>query len=443
MITLSLSDIIKTIHASATPDWPEHLQFTEVSTDSRTIKKGAFFIALVGPNFDGHEFIQTAYERGAAGAIVSRQVDTLLPLLQVTDTRIALGQLAKLWRQQFSIPVIAITGSCGKTTTKAMVASILSRCGETLVTQGTLNNDFGVPLTLLRLTDKHEFAVIEIGTNHFGEIAYATNIAQPTIACILNAGAGHLEFLQDVAGVAREKADIYIGADIAIINADDEFADYWKQRVKDIPLCITFSTQGPADVWSDNIAYPNFTLHMGEQSVSIQLPILGQHNISNALAAAAMLKTLNIPIETIKAGLEAFSAESKRLVQEKGFNDAVLIDDTYNANPTSFRAAVEILSSFPMPEKILIMGDMRELGERAEDYHTALGKQAKESGIHQLYAVGPLSRSAVEAFGEGGYHFPDQTTLIKQVRSLLHSDMVVLVKGSRGMQMENIVAALK
>jgi len=412
---------------------------SNISTDTRTLKKGELYIALKGENFDGHDFLKQAYEQGAIGAIVSRMVDTPLPLLQVEDTRIALGQLAKMWRNQFDIPVIALTGSCGKTTTKAMLASILSRCGETLVTEGTLNNDIGVPLTLLQLTDKHQFAVIEMGTNHFGEIAYITNIAQPTIACVLNAGPGHLEFFGDVAGVAREKADIYAGAKIGIINLDDEFSDSWQQKIK---KHITFSTKKKADVWASDIQYPNFTLHIGEKSVSIQLPILGQHNVSNALAAAAMVQPLNIAIDAIKTGLEAFSPVSKRLVQMQGLNHSVLIDDSYNANPSSFGAAVNLLAAFPAQEKILIMGDMGELGSNAPQYHADIGAQAKQKGIQKLYAVGRLSQKAAEAFGEGAHYFIDQATLIKAVTTQLHSGVVVLVKGSKSSKMGNIVGAL-
>jgi UDP-N-acetylmuramoyl-tripeptide--D-alanyl-D-alanine ligase len=341
--------------------------------------------------------------------------------------------------------VIALTGTAGKTTTKAMLASILSQCGEALVTEGTLNNDIGVPLTLLKLNDTHDFAVIEIGTNHFGEIAYATDIAQPTIAAVLNIGPGHLEFFGDVAGVAREKGDIYEGAAVSIINADDKFSDYWKQHVQQP---ITFSMQKSADVWAENIsknnqAYPNFILHIDNQITEIQLPILGLHNVANALAAAAMLQPLNIPIEKIKAGLEAFSPVSKRLVQMTGLNGVTLIDDTYNANPTSFRSAINILSSFPAQEKILIVGDMGELGEGSEDYHAEVGKQARESGIDKLYAVGRLSRLAAEAFGSEGYHFPDQATLIDAVRTVLYSGIAVLVKGSKSSKMGNIIAALQ
>jgi UDP-N-acetylmuramoyl-tripeptide--D-alanyl-D-alanine ligase len=419
-----------------------NLSFSEVSTDTRTLQKGALFIALVGPNFDGHNFLQAAYERGAAAAIVSRHIDNIpLPLFQVADTRLALGQLAKLWRQQFSIPVIALTGSCGKTTTKAMLASILSLSGETLVTEGTLNNDIGVPLTLLRLNEKHKFAVIEIGTNHFGEIAYSTDIAQPTIAAILNAGPGHLEFFKDVAGVAREKAEIYTSAETAVINTDDEFADYWKKRVNN--QIITTSTKKYSDVWASDIAYPSFTLNMGTQSAHITLPILGEHNISNALAAAAMVKTLHIPIETIKAGLEAFLPVEKRLIQYKTWNGAELIDDTYNANPSSFLAALNILRTFPAEEKMVIMGDMGELGSQSEYYHREIGEKAKEYGIQHFYAVGRLSQLAAEAFGVNGYHFPDQSALIDAVRQRVYPGMVVLVKGSKSARMGNVVAGLK
>ncbi|MFU8797713.1 MAG: UDP-N-acetylmuramoyl-tripeptide--D-alanyl-D-alanine ligase, partial [Gammaproteobacteria bacterium] len=273
-------------------DWMPQFTGVQVSVDTRTLKKGDLFIALTGKNFDGHHFIQQAYEKGAAGALVNQgavySASTPLPLLTVADTHRALGQIAKIWRDNFNIPIIALTGSCGKTTTKAMVASILSHAGETLVTEGTLNNDIGVPLTLLKLTDKHQFAVIEIGTNHFGEIAYATQITQPTIAAVLNAGPSHLEFLENVASVAKEKSDIYQGADWGIINLDDQFASEWQKKVEyNQSHTLTFSMHNSsADVWATVIASqvgvqsnglnPPFILHIGPHSVPIQLSILGR-----------------------------------------------------------------------------------------------------------------------------------------------------------------------
>ncbi len=427
----------------------EHLLAGGVSTDTRTLKPGNVFIALVGPNFDGHNFLEEAYKKGAVAAVVDRAIETPLPLIQVEDTRLALGEMAKRWRQCFSIPIIALTGSCGKTTTKAMLASILSLCGETLVTPGTLNNDIGVPLTLLQLNEQHEFAVIEMGTNHLGEIGYLTHLTHPTIAMVLNAGPGHLEFLGTVEGVAREKGAIYEGlspSGVAIINADDHYATSWDEIARSYRR-ITFAMNQPADVWATDITFntdgqASFILHIECEQIPIQLSIAGQHNVMNALAAAAAVQTLDIPLATIKAGLEAAKPVSKRLVQSIGLGGARIIDDTYNANPASFEAAIGILTQLPGKEKILIMGDMRELGPQAADYHRALGAKARSQGIHHLYAVGPLSHIAVQAFGQGAQHFSDQSALIEAVRPLLHADLTVLVKGSRGMQMEHVVAAL-
>lgn len=431
-----------------------------VSTDTRTLMPGQLFVALVGPNFDGHNFIKEAEQKGAAGIVVSRPVETSLPSFLVADTRIALGELAKQWRQQFSIPIVALTGTAGKTTTKTLLGAILSQCGELLITPGTLNNDIGVPLTLLQLNSEHQYAVIEMGTNHVGEIEYLAQMVEPTVAMVLNAGPGHLEFLGTIEGVAHEKGSIYDGltdSGVAIINADDDYAGYWSERAYEhrrvmfgrngSPHPSDTETDHPVDVWASDVTLnkegcAHFVLHVETQQIHVQLQVPGEHNVMNALAAASAAWVLGISLTAIKTGLEAALPVTKRLVARTGIRGVRIMDDTYNANPSSFKAAIDILTQLPGKEKILIMGDMRELGPMSADFHKEIGELAKQKGIHRLYAVGTFSTHAVQAFGEGAAHFPDQISLIEAVKPTLNTQMTILVKGSRGMAMEHVVAGL-
>lgn len=419
-----------------------------VSTDTRKIQPGDLFIALQGPNFDANNFAMDAAKKGAAATIVSRPVDLNIPSVQVADTRIALGQIAAFHRQQFQIPLIGLTGSAGKTTTKAMIASILQQCGNTLATEGTLNNDIGVPLTLLRLRPEHQFAVIEMGANHPGEIDYVANIAKPTVALITNAGPAHLEGFIDLRGVARAKSEIFshLGAEgVAIVNADDAFSEFWHQ-INYHRNVISFGCHEPADVFAKNIifdkeGFATFILVTPLGELPITLQILGQHNVVNALAAAAACLAVNIPLTAIQVGLQEFAPVNKRLVIKQSSSGAMIIDDSYNANPLSVTAAIEILAQQP-GEKILAFGDMRELGPEAQNYHIEIGKEAKRQGINHIYAYGELALHTVKAFGADGYHFSNQEELIAALRAHANAKVTVLVKGSLSMKMSQVVAAL-
>ena len=421
-------------------------EFTGVSTDTRTLPRGNLFVALVGPNYDGHQFVGEAATRGAVGALVARTVESSLPLVQVHDTRLALGQLASHWRHRFSIPVIAVTGSNGKTTVKNMIAAILAESGTGLATQGNLNNDIGVPLTLLRLREGDRHAVIEMGMNHPGEIDYLTRLTHPTIALINNAAAAHLAGLGSVEAVARAKGEIYAGLaedGIAVVNADDAFADLWCHLAAPRRL-VRFGLDQPADVTADFMLGSDgstIELRTPQGGITMRLPLLGRHNVMNALAASSAALAAGASLADIQAGLEKLKAVSGRLEVKRGVNGARVLDDTYNANPGSLAAGVEVLKS-ASGERVLVLGDMGELGDAARHIHQRVGELAKRLGIERLYAVGELAHEAANAFGKGGEHFASHEALINRLRQDLRQDMTVLVKGSRLMKMERVVAGI-
>jgi UDP-N-acetylmuramoyl-tripeptide--D-alanyl-D-alanine ligase len=423
-------------------------QFRGVSTDTRTIQGGELFVALQGEHFDGHAFLDAAASNGAVAAIVSKSTVSRLPLLLVDDTREALGLLASAWRQRFNIPFIAVTGSNGKTTVKEMIAAILHRQGEPLVTEGNLNNDIGVPQTLFRLEEKYTHAVIEMGANHASEIAWLAEITRPDVGVVNNAMPAHLEGFGDLEGVARAKGELFealSGQGVAIINADDNFADYWRTISSHCrQICFGFSPQ--ADVAARLLEEQprlgtRFCLltPLGEAEVMLALP--GRHNVMNALAAAAAATALGISPKDISAGLETMHGVGGRLEQVTGLHGATIIDDTYNANPASLRAAMDVLASLA-GTRILVLGDMAELGEQAEDLHAEAGRQAHACGIDHLYTLGDYSRAAAQAFGQGGQHFSSAEELIEGLRNRLDEHTAVLVKGSRAMHMEDVVKAL-
>lgn len=426
----------------------EDVGFTEVGTDSRRLPAGALFVALVGPNFDGHDFIAAARERGACAALVSRPVADPLPQLRVTDTLLALGQLSAAWRERFAGPLIALTGSNGKTTLKEMIATILRPRGPTLATEGNLNNDIGVPLTLLRLGKDHAYAVIEMGANHPCEIAYLTGLAQPDVAIVNNAGPCHLEGFGDVAGVARGKGEIFqgLGPDgVAVVNRDDAYADYWVglnpgRRVVD------FGLDHPAAV-SGRVLDPmtnRFRLNVGGEEIEIQLPLPGRHNVRNALAATAGALAVGATLDDVRRGLESLHGVDGRMQRLRGRHGGAVIHDAYNANPASLAAALHAIG-VESDRKWLVLGDMRELGSASDDLHARSGQEASAAGFERLYGLGEHSRAAVAAFGGSGRHFADVEILIAALTDeLKHGGKppVVLVKGSRGMRMERVVAAL-
>jgi len=417
--------------------------FTGVGTDTRTLREGDLFFALRGPRFDGHLFLSEAAAAGAAGAVVSRRIATPLPTLEVEDTRVALGQLAANWRSRFDFPLIAVTGSNGKTTVKNMIAAIMVECGPGCATEGNLNNDIGVPLTLLRMRPEHRFAVIEMGMNHRGEIAYLTQLARPTVALITNAGAAHLEGLGSIEAVARAKGEIFAGlADdgVAVINADDDYAGLWRDLAAP-HRCISFALDAKADVMAQYaFVADGSTIQLTSQwgEVEMKLPLLGKHNVMNAVAAASASLAAGASLADIRVGLEKLRAAAGRLEIKKGINGARILDDTYNANPASVAAGLQVLRESG-GERVLVLGDMAELGEAAPEIHRRVGEMARKLGVQRLLAVGPLSAAAAEAFGKGGRHFDTHEECADALLDLLHGDMTVLVKGSRSMHMERVV----
>lgn len=419
------------------------------STDSRNIQPGCIYIALRGERFDGHDFIAQAEQAGAVALMVERPpVDSKLPYIQVADTRLGLGQLAASWRQSFAVPLLAVTGSNGKTTVKEMLRCICAEAGPVLATQGNFNNDIGLPLSLLQLNGEHCHAVIEMGANHAGEIDYLSHLASPNVALITQCAPAHLAGFQSIEGVARAKAEIFKHLSengIAIINIDDDFADFWVQGLRDNLAHISFGLHANADVYATGIqAHAEgqaFCLHTPEGECDIRLALLGEHNVYNALAAAACALAAGLPLEMIEQGLRKMQPVSGRLNLKPGRAGLRLIDDTYNANPSSLFAAMQVLSVQPGP-RWLILGDMRELGEDSISFHRQAGEQAKNLQLDALYAVGRDSQAAVEAFGQAAQHFPSQDALISYLQQQTPQGATLLFKGSRGMRMEQVVAAL-
>lgn len=432
------------------------IEYTGVSTDTRTIVPNALFVAIKGPHFDAHEFAAVAKEKDAAAILVQKPISVDMPYVLVSDTVKALGQLAAFHRQQFNIPIIAITGSCGKTTVKTMTSNILTYCGSVLFPESSFNNEIGLPLTVLKLTSAHQYAVLEMGTNHFGEIAYLTHIARPTVATITNAGPAHLEGLGDVQGVSRAKGEIFQGLTtdgIGIINADDTYAKYWEslvhqhtQQSNDQSSILYFGLENKADVTAKNIRLNNlakacFTLLTPLGETDIQLPLLGRHNVMNALTAAACAIAVGAPLSAIKQGLETVIPVKRRLNEYQSYNGAQVIDDSYNANPLSFKAAIETLAG-RQGEKVVVLGDMKELGPQANAYHRELGLTAQRLGINKLLAYGEFAQAAAEGFGPNAEYFSDQNLLIEALKSILHPQMTVLIKGSLSTGMDRVVKAI-
>lgn len=447
MIHGSLRDVAALFNVVTDSD----ASFTSISIDSRNISSGALFVAITGAQFDGHDFVAAAKQAGAVALLVERPVTTDLPCLQVKNTRLALGTLAKWHRQKFSIPVIGLTGSCGKTTTKAMLASILQIRGNTLATQGTLNNDIGVPLTLFNLGPEHQFAVIEMGTNHPGEIPYLADIAEPTHGVITNIAMVHIENFGSVDAIAAEKSAVYRALvkeeSVAIVNHDDAQFPYW-QKTLATKKVKTFGLLADADVRASDIILredggADFILHYQNQQTPIYLPILGVHNVMNALAAAATAFSLGLTHAEVQQGLKQTPAVEKRSIRYVGWQGVEIIDDSYNANPVAFKAAIDLLKNLAgNHRRYLVMGDMAELGEDALKWHAEVGKMAKSAGLQGLFTVGKFSQAATEAFGEGAQHFADQADLIEVLKKQAAPDVRFLVKGSKSSKMGNIVQAL-
>ena len=426
------------------------LSINGVSTDTRAIAEGQLFIALAGERFDAHDFLDQAVAAGAAALMVADagKLPAGIPAVVVDDTRLALGRLAAAWRAQFTLPVIAVTGSNGKTTTKEMIAAILKAAfgAAVLSTRGNLNNDIGLPLTLLGLRASHRAAVIEMGMNHPGEIAYLAPIGAPTVALITNAQRAHLEGMGDLDEVAREKGAIFSGlpADgVAVVNGDDAYVGLWRGMAGGRPV-RTFAIDCPADV-SGTVRQHGLEIGIDlvapEGSATLTLRIPGRHNARNAVAAAAACLAAGVPLAAVVAGLEAFSGVKGRLQRRTGKLGAEILDDTYNANPDSVRAGIDVLAA-TIGRKLLVLGDMGEIGEASSQYHDEIGGYAKSQGIDRLFALGDQTQLAVRNFGEGARHYCHVDKLIAAVDKELGPETTVLVKGSRFMKMERVADAL-
>jgi len=425
----------------------------QVSTDTRKIKSGDLFVALKGDNFDAHEFVEQGKAEVAAAVIVEHRTDITCPQIIVKDTRLALGDLAREYRKQFTGKLFGITGSNGKTTVKEMLAAICQVQGDTLATMGNLNNDIGLPQTLFNL-QKQSYAVIEMGANHHGEISYLTNIAHPDVAVITHAGSAHLEGFGDIPGVAKAKGEIYEGlneAGTAVINADDPHNAVWFEKAGSHKV-ITFGLHNDADFSAEwkasdtgNQIKMKSLVDGNKDSLTvteISMKLFGVHNVMNALAAAAAASAAGIDLASIKQGLENMQPVKGRLQWNPGPGGMRVLDDTYNANPTSLSAGLAVLATVP-GEHWLILGDMGELGEKSEEMHEEAGRLARRAGVSRMLTFGELSRFGSEFFGEGGEHFTDQQALLDSVNSGWKGAGAVLVKGSRAMQMEQFVDALK
>jgi UDP-N-acetylmuramoyl-tripeptide--D-alanyl-D-alanine ligase len=424
--------------------------YSGVSTDTRTLKAGELFVALRGPRFNANDFVAGAANAGAAGAVVDTPVASPLPQIVVADTQAALSNSAAAWRERFSMPIVGVAGSNGKTTVKEMIAAILERVGPTLATRGNLNNHIGVPLTLHRLDAAQRFAVIEIGANRAGEVADLVKLARPDVGLITNAGAEHLEGFGSLEGVARAEGEMVAGLDAsatAVINADDEFAAMWRGMARG--KVSTFGIANPADFSAADIHtaidgtgfVTRFELRAPEGVAPIELHLAGNHNVLNALCAAAAATAAGASLEDVRSGLATMRPVPGRLQFKTAPSGAWIVDDSYNANPSSMKAGIEVLASVDA-RRWLVMGDMGELGDYADASHGEIGRFARDHHIDRLFATGKLSALAVEAFGQGAEWFADTETLARAVDAELTREVCVLVKGSRSARLERVVEAL-
>ncbi|MFE0585818.1 UDP-N-acetylmuramoyl-tripeptide--D-alanyl-D-alanine ligase [Pantoea vagans] len=447
MIPVSLKTLAEitggTLHGS-------DFTLNDVTTDTRKVTAGSLFVALVGERFDAHDFAEEAIASGAQALLVSKHLPVAVPQVVVEDTRIAFGRLGAWVRQQSTARVVALTGSSGKTSVKEMTAAILRQCGETLYTAGNLNNDYGVPMTLLRLTAEHQYAVIELGANHQGEIAYTTDLVKPESALVNNLAAAHLEGFGSLAGVAKAKGEIFQGLPahgIAILNDESNDWPNWQSTLQDKTVWRFSPQAGECDFSARDIRIAqdgtHFVMNTPRGTAEIVLPLPGRHNIANALAAAALALSVDAPLSAVQQGLKNLQSVPGRLFPVRLSAHQLLLDDSYNANVGSMTAAVQVLSEMP-GYQVLVAGDMAELGEETEKCHREIGEAAREAGLDRVLTCGKFSHFISENSGVGE-HFSDKTALTERLRELLseHSEITVLIKGSRSAAMEQVVQSLK
>ncbi|TNH16792.1 MULTISPECIES: UDP-N-acetylmuramoyl-tripeptide--D-alanyl-D-alanine ligase [unclassified Halomonas] len=422
---------------------------SSVVTDTRKIIPGCLFVALKGPRFDGHAFVEQAREQGAVAALVERQVESALPQLVCSDTRLGLGLLAKAWRRRFDLPLIAVTGNSGKTTVKEITAALLSPLGDVLATSGNLNNDIGAPLTLLRLSHEHQAGVIELGANHLGEIAWTSQLTAPQVAIITNVTGAHVGEFGGMGQIAQAKSEILsgLGSDgTAVINRDDRYHDFWSACAAP-RRCVSYGLHEDADVHAQALScdpqgrYAFTLVAHGQRLGDVNLPLIGKHNVSNALAASAAALALGVSSQDVVAGLGGLTSLSGRLSLVAGLRHSTLLDDTYNANPGAVKAALDALASFPAP-RWCALGAMGELGGESQALHAEVGRYAASLGIDMLVTYGEAARAASDAFGRG-QHFDDHETLVRHIIHSLPPHATLLVKGSRSAGMETVITALR
>ena len=424
--------------------------FSQVNTDTRNLAAGELFVALRGENFDGHNFLAQAAEKDVCGVVVEKFNEKIsIPQLVVNDTLLALGQIAAINRDAFSKPVLAITGSNGKTTVKTMLANILHECGSVHATKGNLNNHIGVPLTLLELNEEHDFAVIEMGASAIGEIEYLCSLARPQVTMVNNVMPAHIAGFGSIEGVAQAKGEIYqclTSSDTAVINIDGDFSARYLAGTKSKIFKVSLLNSN-ADFFATNIQASQdsvaFDLNKRDEKISVTINALGAHSISNALMAAAMANTVGASLEQIQRGLAKFSPVGGRMSRQQGVNNALIIDDSYNANPGSVRAAIDVLAGYS-GQRILVLGDLGELGENEKELHASLGEYAKQKNIDQFFTLGILTQYASHSFGvqDGPHHFSDRDFLISRLKDIVTPDTTILIKGSRSARMDLVAGAL-
>jgi UDP-N-acetylmuramoyl-tripeptide--D-alanyl-D-alanine ligase len=421
---------------------PDTGVFSGITSDSRKIAPGMLFAALSGQNFDGHDYIKQVKDKGAVAALVSRDVNSDLPLLHVADVQLALGTLAAYWRSQCPAKAIGITGSNGKTTVKEMIASILKQNGSVLATEGNFNNELGLPLTLFRLNKLHDYAVLEMGAAKPGDIAYLAGIAKPDVGVITNIGPAHLQGFVDVEGVAHAKGEMFASlppGGTAVFNSAEPWVGLW-QEMNTAATAIFFNGEASGNVHAHHVAGDTLiNTPVGDFSLNLHLP--GDHNLTNALTATAVCLALDIPLTDIKLGLEAVKPVPGRLSMMRSSAGWTVIDDTYNANPASLYAALQVLAS-QRGEPWLVLGDMKELGSGSRKMHAELGDAARSLGVKRLFALGDATTATVEAFGDKAIHFGSRESLIETLCAQIRPDVTCLVKGSRSMGMEHVVDAI-